>query len=51
MYKTVNGITYTKARFLRTTCKNCGKALSHSSIVSGYKWCNKKCNIAYKSKH
>ncbi len=43
MDKIVNGRIYKKARFLRTTCKACGKELSHCSIMSGYGWCNKKC--------
>lgn len=42
MDKTINGITYRKAKFLRTTCKYCGKELSHDKIMSGYSWCNKK---------
>lgn len=48
MDKIVNGVIYTKARFLRTTCKNCGKQLSNDSIERGYKWCNKACNLAFK---
>lgn len=49
MDKIVNGITYTKARFLRTTCKKCGKELSHSQIMQGSKFCNKQCRMKYKA--
>lgn len=33
----------TKAKFIRTTCKNCNKELPKSVIFSGGKFCNKKC--------
>lgn len=50
MDKLVNGRVYHKAKFLRTTCKNCGKELSHDKIMQGYKWCNKKCRSLWLQK-
>ena len=50
MDKTVNGITYKKAKFLRTTCKNCRKDLPHKIIMKEGKFCNKKCNQLFQNK-
>jgi len=41
--KLTDGTIYKKARFLRTTCKYCGKELTKDLINNNYKWCNKKC--------
>ena len=51
MDKEVNGRIYTKARFLRTTCRLCGKDLEHGHIVSGYGWCDKKHKTEYNQKY
>ena len=48
MNKTLSdGTVIEKARFIRTTCKYCGKELSKGSIFGGYSWCDKKHKIAY----
>ena len=47
MDKTINGIVYKKAKFLRTTCKYCGKELNHGLILQDKKFCNKTCNNKY----
>ena len=47
MNKTINRITYNKAKFLRATCKNCGKELKHGQIIQGFSWCNKKCKTEW----
>ncbi len=50
MNKTINGKTYTKAKFLRTTCKNCRKDLPTEVIDREGKFCNKPCNRAFQAK-
>jgi len=47
MDKVVNGILYKKAKFLRTTCKKCGKILDNSIIKNGGKFCNRKCRLKF----
>lgn len=43
MDKIVDGHVFTKARFLRTTCKRCGKPLSKDQVIGGAKFHNKNC--------
>jgi endogenous inhibitor of DNA gyrase (YacG/DUF329 family) len=51
MDKIVNGTVYKKARFLRTTCKTCGKQLTKDLINNNYSWCNKKCRAIWISRN
>lgn len=50
MDKIVNGITYTKAKFLRTTCKTCGTTLTHGQITSEQKFCSKRCKTNHSTR-
>ena len=50
MEKVVEGVVFKNARFLRTTCKNCGKDLSLNQVKQEKKWCNKECNVAFQRK-
>lgn len=43
-----DGTIITKARFRRTTCKNCGIELEKSIIFAGGKFCGRKCRKAFK---
>jgi len=50
MDKIVEGVVFKKARFLRTTCKNCGKDLSLAQVKQEKKWCSKECNALFQKK-
>ena len=52
MDKIVEGVLFKKARFLRTTCKNCGKSLTLKQVKKEKKWCSCECNLLFvKKKH
>ena len=51
MEKIVEGVVFRKARFLRTTCKNCGKDLTLNQVKQEKKWCSKKCNVDFQRKN
>ncbi len=42
-----DGTVLTKARFIRTTCKNCSVEMDKSIILNGGKFCKKKCRIEF----
>jgi len=50
MDKIVEGVVFKKARFLRTTCKNCGKDLSLNQVKREKKWCRVECNVEFQVK-
>ena len=50
-----DGTVLIKARFIRTTCKQCRKEMPKSIIMSGCNFCNKSCRnlwnkVSHKSK-
>lgn len=47
MDKLVDGILYTKAKFLRTTCKNCRKQLSKEFINNHSNFCSRICRVSF----
>ena len=42
-----DGTVLTKAKFWRTTCKNCGIEMDKSIIMNGGKFCKKGCRIEF----
>lgn len=51
MDKIIDGKLYKKAKFLRTTCKNCRKVLPIEIINKEGKYCNKGCKKAFIQKN
>ncbi len=45
-----DGTILTKARFIRTTCKQCRKEMPKSVIMSGGNFCNKSCKRDWNNK-
>ena len=45
-----DGTILTKARFTRTTCKQCRKEMPKSIIMSGGNFCNKLCRRDWNNK-
>lgn len=45
-----DGTVITKAKFWRTTCKQCGKEMPKDIIMNGGKFCNKLCRRNWTSK-
>ena len=50
MEKIINGRVYRKAKFLRTTCKNCRKTLPNEVIDKEGKFCDKMCRRIFQNK-
>lgn len=46
-----DGTILTKAKFWRTTCKQCRKELEKNIIMQEGKFCNKKCRINWQKKY
>jgi len=46
-----DGTVYERARFLRTTCKCCGRELSKEQINGNQKFCNKNCRTIFTRRH